>query len=193
VLTVAALVPFFAQASHQNATDPNDVQGLLDVRRVHVSPERPPRYTFRTFRRWTVAEVWDAGYLLVHFDSFGNQHFDYYALVRSNGNELLGSLWRDRIRRSDYKVGNIKVWRTDRERVTVRVPLDRLNVRRAYYRWYASTLFTSDVCPHTCIDRIPDGGAIEEPLVEPTPTITVTPTPTITVTPTPTPKKTKSP
>ena len=189
-LTAAALIPFFAQASHRAPRDPNDVQGVLDVRRVNVSPKRPPRYTLRTFSRWTVQELWDAGYLLVHFDSFGDEHFDYYVMIRSTGERMLGTLWRDRIRRSDYKVGGVKVWRPDRERVTVRVPLDRLNVRRAYYRWYASTLFVSDVCPRTCIDRIPDGGAIQEPLIAPTPTFT-TPSPTVTVTPTPTPKKTK--
>jgi hypothetical protein len=182
-LTLGALVPFFADAHHEDVIDPNDVDGLLDVRKVHVSPKDPPRYTFRTFGRWTTAEVWDYGYFLVHFDSNGDSHFDYYVVVRSNGNELLGSLWRDRKTQEDYKVGGVKVWRPDKNRVTVRVPLNRLKVREAYYRWYASSLYTGNSCPRTCIDRVPNRGSVEEPLVEPTPTETL-PTPTLTVSPT---------
>ncbi|MEA2460115.1 MAG: hypothetical protein QOH90_292 [Actinomycetota bacterium] len=183
---MAALVPLLARTMHADVIDRNDTQGLLDVRKVHISPKDPPRYTVRTFARWTVPEMWDAGYEVVHFDSRGDGHFDYYAMVRSDGVELKGTLFRDRKRQEDYRVSNLKVWRPDKQRVTVRVPLGSIRVpkSRSYYRWYVDTLFVGDNCRSTCIDRVPNDGSVRE-VLRPSPTPSISPSPTITILPTP--------
>lgn len=174
IVAGAGLVPLFAKTQPHDISDGNDTKGLLDVERVHVNTHRPPRFSLVTFRSWTAEEVWDAGYMLVHFDSFGDKHFDYYAFVSSDGQRLQGKLYRDRSRKSDYRVGWLKVVRQDSRHVRVRVPLDQLDIpkKRGFYRWYANTLFTSDVCPSVCIDRIPNSDAVTEEVGGPSPTPT---------------------
>lgn len=183
-IVAAGLLPVFAQMSQHDVTDPNDTKGLLDVRRVHVNPNKPPRFSFVTFRRWTIPEIWDAGFGVIHFDSRGDKHYDFYALVRSDGQRLQGRLFRDRRKQSDYRVGVLKVTRRNERQMKVRVPLKDLKIpsRRTFYRWYAETLFSSTRCPDSCIDRVPNDGAVVEDLVKPTPSPTL-PSPSVSVTP----------
>ncbi|MEA2447615.1 MAG: hypothetical protein QOK47_1252 [Actinomycetota bacterium] len=178
----AGLVPLLARTPPHDVRDTNDTRGVMDVERVHVNTHKPPRFSIVTFDSWTAAQVWDAGYLLVHFDSFGDKHFDYYANVSSDGRRLIGRLYRDRPRKADYRVGRLQVIRQDQRHVRVRVPLDQLDLpkKRGYYRWYVDTLFTSEACPKVCIDRVPDSGSVTEEVGPTQTTILPTPTPSIT-------------
>lgn len=184
-------------ARHIQLEDPDDTGGLLDVRRVEVSGQERPKWEFITFSPWSKKRIWDRGYALVYLDTEGGNRFDKYALIRSTGFSLEGTLWRDRKVKSDVKIGKLAVWRRSDHSVTVRVPLRKLDipVARTYYRWFTETLFSSKSCRTVCIDRVPDAGAVEEPLIEttPSPTPTITPTVLPTLTPTPTESPTGSP
>ncbi|HEY7873871.1 MAG TPA: hypothetical protein VIG64_01995 [Actinomycetota bacterium] len=165
-----ALAPLLAQANHQSPEDGNDTRGVLDVRRVDVKGTRSkPKWRVATSARWDARTIWDKGYALVYFDVLGNEHFDHYALVGSNGFGLEGSLWRDRRQKPDARIGALHVARSDRRSFTVRVPLRRLDIPRARltYRWYVQTILVNGRCPRSCLDRVPNDGAVTEPVPEP--------------------------
>lgn len=182
-------VPWLASARHANLVDPRDTDGLLDIKEVRLHGQTEPTWKTITFPKWGTERVFDRGFALVNIDARGDGHFEYYALVRSIGSGMRGELFRNRKHKSDYSVGSLKAWRPDRKSVSVRIPLRKLRVGddRTFYRWFVQTLMTGSACPRVCIDRAPDTGAVQQPLVEPTPipTITVEPTPTITDEPTP--------
>ncbi|MEA2448029.1 MAG: hypothetical protein QOK47_1666 [Actinomycetota bacterium] len=185
VLFVSALVPpVLAFASHQNLQDRNDARGPLDIAEVKMSGDvRFPRWTTFTWKKWTAAHIWDRGFLLVEFDTLGNSRFDYYAMVRSDGERLLASLHRDYRKKDDRRVARLHLARPGKSSVRIRVPLDKMEFEEElHYRWKAQTMWTGSHCTAVCFDRAPDKGAVEEPRSAPTPT----PTPTITITPTPT-------
>lgn len=174
--------------------DPNEVAGLLDVRRVWFDPEAgPPLWTIVTYLEWRTQDVRDRGFVVVRIDTFGDERPDYYALIRSDGRELSASLWRDPRHGADVRVRGLRVVRTNRTNVQVSVAIGALDVgaHRSVYRWSVVSLFTGATCPGTCADAVPDEGVVEQLLPgaspTPTPTSTPTPTPTPTVTPTPTP------
>ncbi len=181
-VAAAVVVPLVASARHANVVDPNDTRGALDVSLVEVEGNEKPRWKIVTFDRWTAKQVWDKGFALVYFDTFGAERFDYYALVRSVGDGLKGTLYRDRSAKSDYAVAKLEVWRPNRRTVMVKVPLTKLNIGpdRLSYRWYVQTLMTNTNCRRVCFDRAPDEGAVEEPTAEPapSPSLTVMPSPT---------------
>jgi hypothetical protein len=190
LLAALALAPLLAWANHQPADDGNDTLGVLDVRRVDVKGTRSkPKWHVATFPRWDARSIWDKGYALVYFDAFGDDHFDHYALVRSNGFGLEGTLWRDRKRKDDVRAGKLHVARSNGRSFTVRVPLRRLDIprNRLVYRWYVQTILVNGRCPRSCLDRAPDDGAVTEPVPEPPPPSTIPPpTPSIPpLTPTP--------
>lgn len=195
VLCAAALsLPFLASANHMDVRDPNDTRGKLDVRRVLVDFTKRPRWTIITWNKWSVARLWDRGYALVQLDTFGNERFDYYAFVRSDGNRLIGTLVRDRAHKPDYTVTKIRAWKSSGTSLSLRFPLDEMRIgnKRLFYRWQVQTIFSSGRCPTTCFDLAPDQGAIEEPipgrtLPSPTPTESATPLPTLTGSPSPDP------
>lgn len=168
-----------ALASHSNLRDGNDTKGTMDVTRVETDGMARPRWRIATFASWRAIEIFDSGFALVRLDTYGGARFDYYALVRSNGNKLRASLWRDRREKRDYRMRSLAVWRPDRRSLTVRVPLQQVRVgeRRLTYRWQVETLFTSAECSNVCIDFAPDAGGIDEPVPFPRPTETPIPTP----------------
>jgi hypothetical protein len=171
---VAALVatclaiPGFVDAHHLDVSDGNDVDGVLDIRRVAIYG-RPPTWNIVTQRRWRARSIWDRGFLLVAFNTFGSARYDYYALIRSSGRRLRAELYRDRARKRDYKVSSLKTWRPNRRSVKVRVPLDKMSFgkKRAYYRWFAQSLLTGPDCRRTCIDLAPDRSGVREPVKPP--------------------------
>jgi hypothetical protein len=189
-LTVAGVTAAaFAGGSTTRAQmeDPNDTRGMLDVRRVWFEPEAgPPSWTVVTFRPWTEELTRDRGYVFVYLDTMGDERFDFYAMILSNGRRLSGSLWRDPKNGSDVRLSGLDVKRGSDLNVALRIPLGPLDIGafRAVYRWTVVTTFTGRVCRATCIDRVPDEGSFEQPVGSPTPT---TPTTTPTVTPTPSP------
>ena len=180
VLASAATIAF---ADHASVQDTNDTNGLMDIRRVEIDGSRRPRFTVTTFERWSVVEIFDYGFTLVHLDTFSTPRFDYYALVRSDGIALSASLWRDRVSKRDFRVANLDVWRTARSNLVVRIPLRQMKVgdMRITYGWSVETLFTSDRCRRTCFDFAPDQGRVDEPLPLPSPSVTPTPSPSQTI------------
>lgn len=191
LLAALAAVPLLAWANHQPATDGNDTRGPLDIRRVEVKGKRlNPKWRVSTFGRWGARSIWDKGFGLIHIDAFGDEHYDHYALVRSNGFALEASLWRDRKKKDDVRAGKLRVARTNKRSFTVQVPLRRLDMpdARVFYRWYAQTIVVAAGCPRSCFDRAPDDGAVTEFIPQPPPPSTIPPTPSIPpVTPTPSP------
>ncbi len=171
-----------AAATRAQVLDPNDTRGLLDVRRVWFEPEAgPPRWTVVTFSPWTEELTRDRGYVFVYLDTMGDERFDFYALILSNGRRLSGSLWRDPKKGLDVRISGLDVKRDSGLNVAVRIPLGLLDIGefRTAYRWTVVTTFTGRVCRATCVDRVPDEGAFEYPIGSPTPTATPTTTPTV--------------
>lgn len=178
IVAVAAAIPLFALAGHMDPRDPNDTRGPLDVRRVVAGRDlKRPRWKIVTFDPWRARQIFDRGYVLVFFDTFADKRYDYYALVRSVGPRLRGSLWRDRKVKSDVFKTALRVRRANRRSVTVRVPLGRMKFpeTRVYYYWHVQTLMTNRRCPNVCFDRAPDTDGVLEPLPVATPSASPTP------------------
>lgn len=186
---LAIALPLLAVASHVDVRDPNDTRGVLDVRRVDVIGSERPTWKVITFSDWTVARLWDKGYFLVHLDTFGSARYDYYALVRSNGYRMKGTLVRDRQGEPDFNVAKLRAWHPTRTSIKVRVPLSRMRIgaQRLQYFWQIQTLFSSKPCVEICIDDAPNNGGVAEPIPgrtpEPIPNPTFSPTVMPTVTP----------
>jgi hypothetical protein len=188
-VTLASLAVAVAVTSR--LTDPDDVAGVLDVRRVKFSqPEgESPSWTVITASSWTVSALWDRGYVFLELDTKGTELADYYALVRSDGRSLRGELFKiaRKPHRPDPHVSNLTVWRKGHDGVSVKVPLKAMEFGRfrAFYRWWIVTSLTGEKCPTTCIDRVPDESGVQQwrPGMSPTPTPTATPTPTVTPSP----------
>jgi hypothetical protein len=182
IVGLASALPLLAFANHVDVRDPNDVRGVLDVRRVTHSGGNRPVWGTITFSRWSVEQIFDYGYFLVRLDTFGNTRYDYYALVRSDGYRLRGTLVRDRRSKPDRNVAKVSAWHPEADTMKVRVPLSkmRLGEDRRTYTWRLHTLFTSNACPRVCIDDAPNKGGVQEPIPgrEPLPTVTPTGTPT---------------
>ena len=167
-----ALVPLLASARHTSVPDANDTRGLLDIQQLDVEGSNTrPRWILLSYERWTIEDIWDTGFVLIHLDSFGDDAFDYYAMVRSDGNRLIASLYRDRENKSDRFLQNVSVSKPTRRTMEVSIPLSKIRVRdNGTYHWFARTLFTSGRCQDTCIDRAPDSGAVSETIPNPLPT-----------------------
>ncbi len=178
VLVVCVVALATGAGSRAQLDDPNDVKGLLDVRRVWFDPNAgPPRWTVLTFGEWMPSQIPDRGFVFVYLDTAGDERGDYFVLVRSDGRALSGSLWRDPKHGPNVRVRSITVTRGSRSSVAVQIPVGSiLGAFRSSYRWWVVTTFTGRVCRATCVDRVPDSGAYEQPVGSPSPTPTVTPT-----------------
>jgi Ca2+-binding RTX toxin-like protein len=140
--------------------DENDTHGFLDVKHVDSFLETDePVWRVVTISRWSVFRMWDRGFVLLYLDTFGGDLPDYYALIRSVGSRLRATLYRN-----GHRLAALPVWRRNRRSVSIRVPFDKLlmGADRPFYRWRVVTL--TDRCRNTCFDRIPDDGAMVEPL-----------------------------
>ena len=158
-----------AAANHTDQTDANDTRGVLDVAAVfHRHDAVPPSWEIVTFARWTPGSIWDAGYLLVWIDTLGDEDPDYYALVRSTGRGVAGSLWRDR-RGKDAFAARLRTNRANQRSVRVAVPFRKMEVgdHRTIYRWSVQTILTGGPCSRPCFDLVPDGGALIEESLTP--------------------------
>ncbi len=158
----ACLIPGIASATHKDILDPDDTPGRLDIRRVGTWG-KPPRWTISTGPRWTNRQIWDRGWFFIYFDTARDDDYDKYALVRSIGGRLQGTLWRIR-RGRDRRLIRLRVRRNSQRSVVVRVPLRRLNIPEGAkrYSWQVLSQYLSDDCRGgVCLDRT---RRIEEPL-----------------------------
>jgi hypothetical protein len=179
LLAIAAVLPLLARAGHLDVSDPNDVNGRLDVRLATVEEQARWKFTVSTWNQWTEQQTLDKGYILVYLDTFGNQRFDYYGLVRSDGDVLKGLLWRDFAGKPDERIGFPKVTRPNA--TSARIFIDpgklRFDVDRIFYSWYVQTLYTSQSCRKVCFDLAPDEGSVLEPRPSVTPSSSPSPSP----------------
>jgi hypothetical protein len=181
-LVSVALIVAAAGAHDTDLQDPDDTAGKLDVRRVRLAHQPlPPMWTVFTFGGWRNAEMWDRGYIMVLIDTSGGARAEYYALVRSLGSVLQGSLWRARNYGPDSYLGTVPVKRMSLRSASVEVGLARLKfgASRSFYRWWVQTVFTSETCRRTCQDRAPNGKPVLQwrPGMSPTPSPTESPSP----------------
>ena len=129
VAVVTAVALAAGPSSRAQVQDPNDTRGLLDVRRVWFEPEiHPPRWTVVTYLPFTAEQTRDRGYVFVYLDTFGDEGFDYYALILSNGRHLSGSLWREPKRGPDVRLMGLDVRHDSDTDVSVRIPFGQLDV-----------------------------------------------------------------
>jgi len=186
---LAVASPLLAIAGHVEIPDANDTRGILDVQRVDLDGSSRPTWQIITFSDWTAARLWDKGYFLVRLDTFGSGRYDYYALVRSNGYGMKGTLVRDRQGKPDFNVSKLTAWHPTRSSIKVRVPLSKMRIGelRVEYFWQVQTLFSNKTCTQICIDDVPDDSGVAEPIPgrtpEPIPTVTPTATPAPTTSP----------
>ncbi len=180
LIVAMALAALAAPSFHSDVDDPNDTRGLLDVRKVRLDHQGRTEVTVITFADWRPASIWDRGNAYVFLDTQGGEDAEYFVVVRSTGSDLQASLWRDRRDRRDLFLRNVKVRRKSSDGMSVAVPIKTLEFGRfrTSYFWWAMTSFTGEVCRRTCLDRAPDGGAVEQwrPGMSPTPTNSPSPT-----------------
>jgi len=177
------LITAIAAADKNRLTDPNDTPGLLDVRDAkweHVRG-KPPAFTVFTFAAWQAGDLWDRGWVFVQLDTMFDEDPEYYVLVRSLGGRMDAELFRIGPSGRGSPVVGVRVWRPSQRAVSVRVPLKRLRFgpSRAYYAWRVISMFSGEVCPRTCLDRVPNHGTEVQwrPGMSPTPSPTASPTP----------------
>jgi hypothetical protein len=172
---VAAVLAVFlvvatAIAKRSSLEDGNDTKGVLDIDVVHYDkvPDEPQSWTIVTIAPWRIGQLWDAGYVTIWFDTEGDLPADRYALIRSTGQRLEGTMMR--VARQpgarDQPVGALHVWRKTNDGVSVRIPVVLLAVGpyRDSYRWWVVSSLTTAKCPATCLDRVPNDGAVDQPL-----------------------------
>ena len=164
---------------HDDVPDADDTRGLLDVRKVQLDHEGGTEFTVITFATWKVPTLWDRGNAFVLLDTEGGAPAEYFALVRSTGRTLEGSLWRVRHGRADRFVRRLTIRRKSGKSVSIAVPIKSLKFGRSResYRWWVSTTFTGAGCRRTCVDRVPDERSMEQwrPGMSPSPTTSPSP------------------
>lgn len=169
VVLVSAATAFGAlsKASRLEVADPKESRSRLDVREVDAgSTAQDLVFTVVTWRRWRASQIRDRGYLLIHLDPRSGSR--YYALVRSGGAVMSGELFRKQAGR-DTRAGRLKVWRTDRKSVSVRIPRRRLALPPpgGQYSWRVQSLTTGERCKRVCFDLAPDAGDAVETVAPP--------------------------
>ena len=154
-------------ASHVTVRDRNDVDGRLDLRAVEVRQGPPRKWILKTHKAFSARRIFDKGYLLVYFDTYGTKRFDYYVLLRPGRHKIKGNLWKDRKQASDEIIAATRVRKPGDRKVLTTVPLRKMRQGRARltYRWHARTIFTGRHCKRVCIDRAPQARSITEPYV----------------------------
>jgi hypothetical protein len=177
-LAVAATILVLALPALGGTTaleDPDDANGLLDVRSVTLDDTTSPlAWRVVAFRSWTVREIWDRGFVMVQLDTKGDTRIDYLAVVSSNGRDLIGTL--NRVRRDGHlvEIGRFHANKDGGRAVALTIALHRLSIgpHRASFFWNVITSFVGDSCPRTCFDVVPDAGMVEQQLPEPSPSPT---------------------
>lgn len=147
--------------------DPRDARGPLDIRRVELRGTEEARFKIATETRWTSRRIQDRGYLLVHLDTFGRRRFDHFALVRSAGRGVEGSLWRSSRRHDPRRLRSIPARHSGARTAAVLVPLRTVTLRRSHFRWRVQSLWSGWPCERTCFDRAPGRGGVRRPLGAP--------------------------
>jgi hypothetical protein len=170
LLAGIAAFSLFGTAAHARPVvlkDPPDTRGPLDIRRVELRGTREARFKVATEAGWTARRLQDRGYFLVHLDTFRTPHFDHFALVRSVGRTLEGSLWRDPRKKAPRLLRPLPARHPSRRTASVLVRLRSVPLRRSHFRWRVQSLWSGWPCDRTCFDRAPRRGGVLRPLGSP--------------------------
>lgn len=175
MVTTALVLALPAFGGTTSLEDPNDTDGRLDLRSVGLDDTGvPARWSVSAFRRWTVRELWDRGYVMVQLDTKGDARIDHLAVMSSNGRDLIGTLNRVRDDGRLVEIGRFRVNKSGGRSAALSIALHRLSIgpHRTSYFWNVVTSYVGDACPRTCFDVVPDAGMVEQPLPEPSPSPT---------------------
>jgi hypothetical protein len=177
-LAVAATILVLALPALGGTTsleDPDDANGLLDIRSVTLDDAASPlAWRIAAFRRWTIREIWDRGFVIVQLDTKGDGRIDHLAVVSSNGRALIGTLNRVRSDGRLVETGRFHAGKDGGRAVGLTIALHRLTIgpHRTSFSWNIVTSFLGDNCPRTCFDVVPNSGMVEQPLPGPSPSPT---------------------
>lgn len=164
VVATSMVLSGVAFAAPARVADSNDTKGRLDVRRAErTRGTKYPKFDVKTYETWTKRRIRDRGYFLIYLDTFGDAHFNYYALVSSDGKAMRASLYRNRKKKSDYRIKSLNSSHPNRRTARVVVPLKKLATRSTYFRWRVLTLWNGKGCTSVCFDRAPNKGAVRDP------------------------------
>jgi hypothetical protein len=163
---LSALLIVQAEASHVIVNDPNDAKGLLDIRLVKPSGQTTVTFRVDIRARPTTRSLFERGFVLVRFDTRYGENTDYFAVARSNGRRMVGTLFRDFQRQRDRAISAFAAWRRNQTSVSVRIPVTSMAFGRDRdeYRWSVQTLFSGPNCRRVCFDIAPNGSWVLEPL-----------------------------
>lgn len=157
-----------ASAVHQAVRDPQDTSGKLDLRRVEMKPGLPRRWVLKTHEAFRANRIFDKGYLLVYFDTFGTERADYYVLLQPTRKKLKGFLWKDKKPgNDDRRLGPTRVRRANKRSITTSAPFSKMRTPGLTYRWHVRTIYTGRNCKRVCIDKAPDNRWVTEPYSQP--------------------------
>jgi len=160
-----------ALATHTNLTDDDDTRGLLDLSAVVSRHESGPyEWVFKTYVRWTVKKIWDRGYFVIQLDTKGDEGIDYIVVLRSDGRQMIGDLFRKRANGDEVYLRTLPAGRAGSKGAGVDVPRRALKygASRTSFFWTTLSAFTGTRCRVTCIDLAPDdGGMVEQELPTP--------------------------
>jgi hypothetical protein len=149
----------------EDPPDPDDVGGILDVKRVDVGAGNVWVWNVISRGEWSFRRLWDDGYLVVYLDTRESEKSDFYLLGRSTGDRMRGILFRDDPGR-DPRIGGVEVRHPDRRTARFLFDLGRIGVEpgRDYIRWSAQTILVNGVCSRACFDGVTNEGALPMPV-----------------------------
>jgi hypothetical protein len=88
----------------------------------------PPRWTVVTYQPFSAEQTRERGFVFVYLDTFGDEGFDYYAMILSNGRHLSSSLWLEPRRGPDVRLMGLVVRHDSVTDVSVRIRSGEIDV-----------------------------------------------------------------
>jgi hypothetical protein len=171
-LTLVLALAAPAAATHTDLTDPNDVDGLMDLSAVQFRHESGPyRWIFKTYPAWTVRKIWDRGTFVIQLDTLGDEAIDYFVVVRSDGRSMVADLFRKRRHGTEVRLRSLDAGRAGDHGASVDLARRHLRygANRTSFSWRTITTFVGVKCRVTCLDLAPDDGTMVEQELPPPP------------------------
>jgi hypothetical protein len=157
-----------AVATHTTVEDGNDTRSVLDVRTATVRHFKPrvPIWRIDTWNPWTKKRIWDRGFIFVYLDTRWDKRErpEHYVMIRSTGKKMQALLFRDLAAGNDRLMRSLRIWRWNLRRVAFKLKLSVLlwGPKPRFYRWSVFTTMTSEFCPSTCLDAVPNSGSVRQ-------------------------------
>ena len=81
-----------------------------------------------TYQPFSAEQTRERGFVFVYLDTFGDEGFDYYAMILSNGRHLSSSLWLEPRRGPDVRLMGLVVRHDSVTDVSVRIRSGEIDV-----------------------------------------------------------------